>query len=105
MKDRFGKIPQEGKELIRIVRLRRLAKNLGMEKIVLKQGKMSLFLISNPDSPYYGSEAFDKLLNFIKRHPRRFVLREQNTKRSIAVKDVPTIETACALLQEIGANN
>ena len=53
LKDRFGKIPKEGKELIRIVRLRRMAKKLGMEKVVLKKGQMSLFLVNNPDSPYY----------------------------------------------------
>ncbi len=102
LKDRFGKVPKEGKELIRIVRLRRMAKMLGMEKIVLKKGQMSLFLVSNSDSPYYQSEAFDKLLGFIQKHPRECNLRDQNGKRSILIKNVPTVETACQLLQEIG---
>lgn len=102
LKDRFGKVPKEGKELIRIVRLRRMAKMLGMEKIVLKKGQMSLFLVSNSDSPYYQSEAFDKLLSFIQKHPRECNLRDQNGKRSILIKNVPTVETACQLLQEIG---
>lgn len=102
LKDRFGKVPKEGKELIRIVRLRRMAKKLGMEKIVLKKGQMSLFLVSNSDSPYYQSEAFDKLLGFIQKHPRECNLRDQNGKRSILIKNVPTVETACQLLQEIG---
>jgi transcription-repair coupling factor (superfamily II helicase) len=101
LKDRFGKIPKEGKELIRVVRLRRLAKKLGMEKIVLKKEQMSVFFISNPHSLYYTSEAFDKLLAFIKEHPRRCALREQNNKRSIIIKDVPCVETACSLLEEI----
>lgn len=99
--DRFGKIPQEGRELIRIVRLRRMAKRLGMEKVILKRGQMGLHLVNNPDSPYYQSEAFGKLLGFVQRHPRQCALREQNGKRSIVVKDVPTVETACAYLQEI----
>lgn len=102
LKDRFGKVPKEGKELIRIVRLRRMAKKLGMEKIVLKKGQMSLYLVSNSDSPYYQSEAFDKLLEFVQRHPRQCNLRDQNGKRSILIKNVPTVETACQLLQEIG---
>lgn len=101
LKDRFGKVPKEGKELIRIVRLRRIAKKLGMEKIVLKKGQMSLFLVTNPDSPYYQSEAFDKLLSFIQKHPRECNLREQNGKRSIVIKNVPTVEMACSYLQEI----
>lgn len=101
LKDRFGKIPKEGKELIRIVRLRRMAKKLGMEKLVLKKGQMSIFLIANPDSPYYQSEAFDKLLAFIQKHPRECNLREQNGKRSILIKNIDTVEVACSLVQEI----
>ena len=50
--DRFGAIPPEGEELIRIVPLRRIAKRLGIEKIFLKSGRMTLFFVSNPDSPY-----------------------------------------------------
>lgn len=101
LKDRFGKVPKEGKELIRIVRLRRMAKRLGMEKLVLKKGQMSIFLITNPDSPYYQSEAFDKLLAFIQKHPRECTLRDQNGKRSIVIKNVPTVEAACILVEEI----
>ncbi len=101
LKDRFGKVPKEGKELIRIVRLRRMAKQLGMEKVVLKKGQMSIFLVANPDSPYYQSEAFDKLLGFIQKHPRECNLREQNGKRSIVIKNVPTVEAACGYMEEI----
>lgn len=91
LKDRFGKVPKEGKELIRVVRLRRMAKTLGMEKVILKKGQMSIFLVTNPESPYYESEAFDKLLGFIQKHPRECTLREQNGKRSIVIKNVPTV--------------
>jgi transcription-repair coupling factor (superfamily II helicase) len=101
LKDRFGKTPEEGKELIRVVRLRRMAKKLGIEKIVLKQGIMNIFLVQNPKSPYYESEAFDKLLSFLKNYPRRCTLREQNNRRGITVKDVPNVETACSLLEEM----
>lgn len=104
LKDRFGKIPKEGKELIRIVRLRRMAKQLGMEKVILKKGQMSLFLVSDSESPYYQSAAFDKLIAFIQRHPRECNLREQNGKRSIVIKQVPTVEMACQLLQEMQKN-
>lgn len=101
LKDRFGKVPQQGKELIRIVRLRRMAKRLGMEKVVLKKGHMSVFLIANPDSPYYQSEAFDKLLAFVQKYPRACQLRENNGKRSIMIKEVPTVEAACGYMEEI----
>lgn len=101
LKDRFGKVPKEGKELIRIVRLRRMAKKLGMEKVVMKRGQMSIYLITNPESPYYQSDAFDKLLAFIQQHPRECMLREQNGRRSIVVKNIPTVEMACSILEEM----
>lgn len=103
LEDRFGKIPAEGRELIMVVRLRSLAKILGIEKVVLKSGRMSLFLISNPGSPYYQSKAFDKLLTYIQKYPRSCELKERNGKRSVSIQHIPNVETACmALLEVIG---
>ncbi|MBQ8888924.1 MAG: transcription-repair coupling factor [Bacteroidaceae bacterium] len=101
LEDRFGKIPPEGQELLRIVPLRRIAKRLGAEKIFLKAGRMTLFFVSNPDSPYYQSTAFGKVINYMGRNPRFCNLREQNGKRSMVVKNVENVETAVNILQEI----
>lgn len=101
LEDRFGKIPYEGQELIRVVRLRQLAKSLGIEKVVLKNGRMNLFLISNPDSLYYQSRMFDKLLDYIQKYHRNCELKEKNGKRSVSILHVENVETACHILQEI----
>jgi transcription-repair coupling factor (superfamily II helicase) len=101
LEDRFGKIPQEGRELIMVVKLQALAKTLGIEKVVLKSGRMSLFLVSNPDSPYYQSKAFDKLLDYIQKYPRKCELKDRNGKRSVSIQSVPNVETACMILGEI----
>ena len=101
LEDRFGKIPKEGRELIMVVRLRLLAKALGIEKVVLKRERMNLFLISNPYSPYYQSVAFDKLLNYIQKYPRSCELKERNGKRSVSIQHIPNVETACMALMEI----
>lgn len=101
LEDRFGKIPPQGRELIRIVRLRRLAKSLGIEKIVLKNEQMTLNLVSDEDSPYYSSPAFDKLLWFVQAHARRCRLREIGKKRSVVIRDISTVETAVAVLEEM----
>lgn len=101
LKDRFGEIPQEGRELILVVRLRALAKALGIEKVTLKNKRMNLFLISNIESPYYQSKAFDKLLSYIGSNPRRCELKEKNNKRSVSIQNVPSVEIACATLEEI----
>ena len=101
LEDRFGKVPPEGQELLRIVPLRRLAKRLGAEKIFLKAGRMTLFFVSNPDSPYYQSAAFGKVIGYMGMNPRHCNLREQNGKRSMVVKNVENVETAVSILQEI----
>ena len=101
LEDRFGKVPPEGQELLRIVPLRRLAKRLGAEKIFLKAGRMTLFFVSNPDSPYYQSAAFGKVIGYMGMNPRYCNLREQNGKRSMVVKNVANVETAVSILQEI----
>jgi len=104
LEDRFGKIPPEGRELIMVVRLRSLAKTLGIEKVVLKNGRMSLFLISNSESPYYQSRAFDKLLNYIQKYPRKCELKERNGKRSVSIQQVADVESACVILKEMIAD-
>jgi transcription-repair coupling factor (superfamily II helicase) len=101
LEDRFGKIPAQGRELIRIVRLRRLAKSLSIEKLFLKTGQMTLFLISDAKSPYYRSSVFDKLLNYIQTHPRECQLREVGKKRSVVIRNVKTVEMAVNVLEEM----
>lgn len=101
LEDRFGKVPLEGQELLRIVPLRRLAKRLGAERVVLKAGRMVLYFVSNPDSPFYQSMAFGKVIGYMGAHPRYCNLREQNGKRSMVVKNVDNVETAVTILQEI----
>ena len=99
--DRFGAIPDVAAELIRVVPLRRLGKQFGCEKIMLKQGRMFLYFVSNSDSPYYQSEAFGRVLDYIAHNARRCNLREQNGKRSMIVADVPTVDAALRVMQEI----
>ena len=101
LEDRFGPVPSETEELLRIVPLRRMAVRLGVEKIFLKGGRMTLFFVSNPDSPYFQSQAFGKMIAFMMQYTRRCDLREQNNKRSMLVKDITTVEEAVAVLQEI----
>lgn len=101
LKDRFGTIPPEGEELILIVPLRRLAKRLGIEKVVLKAGRMTLFFVSNPDSLYYQSAAFGKAIEYMSRYPRQCNLREQNGRRSMVIKDITDVKTAVKELQEM----
>ena len=99
--DRFGAVPHCGEELMRVVPLRRIGQSLGCEKIVLKQSRMTLFFVTQTDSPFYQSEAFDRLLQFVGNNPRRCQFREMHGKRSMVISDVPTIEEAVNILKTI----
>jgi transcription-repair coupling factor (superfamily II helicase) len=99
--DRFGKMPQQAEELLNVVPLRILGKQLGCEKILLKQGRMFLYFVSHPDSPYYQSPAFGRIITFATQNVRRCNLREQNGKRSMVVADVPTVQEAVHVLRAI----
>ncbi|MDY4627637.1 MAG: transcription-repair coupling factor [Prevotella sp.] len=99
--DRFGEIPKVAIELMNVVPLRRKAKQLGCERLMLKMGRMTMFFVSNPNSPYYQSRAFDSILNYIASNPRRCNIRENNGKRSLVVNDVKTVEDAIVVFEEI----
>ena len=101
LQDRFGPVPRQGEELMQVVALRRVGKRLGCEKIILKQGRMQMQFVSNPNSVYYQSEAFDKVLNYIGYHPRRCNLKERNGKRSMVVSDVAMVGEGVMVLRDI----
>ena len=99
--DRFGPIPHEGEELMNVVALRRVGKRLGCEKLMLKQGRMTMQFVSNPMSAYYKSKAFDSVLNYIGRHPRRCDLKEVKGRRMMHVSDVGSANEGLSILREI----
>lgn len=104
LEDRFGPVPREGLELMQVVPLRRLGRSLGCEKIMLRQGQMRMQFVSNPMSAYYKSRAFDSVLNYIGRNPRRCNLKEAAGKRMMLVTGVPSVEEAVKVLRDVSSN-
>lgn len=101
LEDRFGTIPTVTLELLRIPRLRRLARRLGIEKVSLKQGKMYTYFVDETNKAYYQSEMFGKMLNYLTSNPRRVEIRDRNGKRSFAFANIGSVETAVDILQQI----
>ena len=99
--DRFGEIPDVGKELIRIVPLRRTARRLGIEKIALMKGQMYAYFVGDENKAYYQSRAFGRMLNYLQQNPLRCKLREKNGKRSMLIADVTTVLQALDILRTI----
>ena len=102
--DRFGAIPDVAEELIRVVPLRVYGKQLGVEKIMLKQQKMYLYFVSNNDSPYYQSEAFGRVLEYVSKNPRQCNFREANGKRSIVISSIESVEAALTICRAIATD-
>lgn len=101
LKDRFGELPEQVKELLSVVRLRWLAIELGMEKVVLKNGTLVGYFISNQLSSFYRSETFTKIIGYIQTHQNFFQLKESKDRLSLIVKKVENIDDAIKLLQQI----
>ena len=99
--DRFGKIPPETAELLRVPRLRRLARQLGIEKVSLKQERMYLYFVDESNKAYYQSPMFGKIINFMQQNARRCNIRENNNRRSISIAMVTTVEAAVDILTTI----
>lgn len=101
LQDRFGKIPPETAELLRIPRLRRLARRLGIEKVALKQGAMYLYFVGDNNVAYYQSPMFGRLVRYLQNNASRVRIRQNGERRSFAVAHVPTVEEAVAILEGV----
>ena len=101
--DRFGQLPRQAEELLHVVKLRRLGKQLGCEKILLKQGRMFLYFVSNTNSPYYQSDTFGRIIEYATAHVTNCQLREQNAKRSMLITGVPSVQDAVKMLDDMAA--
>lgn len=101
LQDRFGKVPQVTLELLRIPRLRRLARKLGIEKVALKQSYMYTYFVDDSNKAYYQSPMFGRMLHYLQQHPRQCAIREKNGKRSFSFSNVTSVEQAVDILQQI----
>ena len=99
--DRFGALPEEVLRLFDIVRIRQLGQKLGFEKIIIKNGVMIAFFISNPLSQYYKSDRFSKVLDSISANPNLFELKQNDSKLRIFARNVDSISKAYNMLQKL----
>jgi len=103
--DRFGPVPHEGEELMQVVLLRRLGKLLGCEKIILRQGLMTLQFVSNPNSAYYQSKAFEGVINYVGNHARQCEFKQMGNRRLLKVSAIATVEAAVEVLRQLQATS
>ncbi len=99
--DRFGPIPTATQELIKTITMRRMAKEFGIEKIVLKQNKLALFFVSNQENPFYHSLNFSKMIRCAQDHPQTMHLREAKGRLSLLCDGVSSIQQAIEKIGEL----
>ena len=97
--DRFGPVPPEGEELMQVVVLRRIGKHLGCEKVILKQGVMTLQFVSNQNSPFYQSKIFGGIIHYVMDNPRRCNFKDINGHRLIKIANVPSVSEAVHVMK------
>ena len=101
LSDRFGPLPEELLRLFDIVLIRQLGQKLGFEKIIIKNGVMIAFFISNPLSQYYKSDRFSKVLENITLNPKIFELKQNDSKLRIFSRNIDSISKAYEVLKKL----
>ena len=100
--DRFGPIPKPVNDLLNTVRLRWIAKDLGFEKITLRDNLMTAHFVSNQESPYYETETYHQVMQYIISHPKRCALKEAHEKLILTIKEVSTVTQALEIVRAMG---
>ena len=91
MLDRFGPIPAPVEDLFTTVRSRKLSVQLGFEKVLLKNDTLKCFFVNNPDSPYFQSETFTGILQFLQKGTNKAKLKQVGKNGILVVDDVKTM--------------
>ena len=99
--DRFGKIPRQTADLVTAVKMRRLASKIGFEKIFIKQGKLIAYFTSDQQSPYFQSESFTKVLNYLKSNPSKCWMKESTNKLTLTFGNIHSVDEAIAAVRAI----
>ena len=103
--DRFGLMPQQVLDLFDSVRVKWAAKNIGLERVILKKEKMIGYFVADQRSDYFQSPAFTKVLHFVQQHPDICTMKEKQTKNGLrlllAFENISNVHKALATLENI----
>jgi transcription-repair coupling factor (superfamily II helicase) len=98
--DRFGPLPKSTEELIETIKLRRLAKEVGIEKLVLKCDTMICYFVSDPNSDFYKSQYFAKLIRFVQANAKICRLKESKNKLSLVFDNIKSISQSSNIITQ-----
>lgn len=99
--DRFGKLPEELDNLFYVVKIRNAGARLGFEKIIIKNGLLIAFFVSNPMSPYYKSDTFASVMEKIASCQGSIELKQNENKLKILSRNVVSLKQAYGILSRL----
>lgn len=101
LRDRFGPVPSQVMDLLDTVRCRHLAVELGFERLMLKEDTLRCYFINNPSSPYFESERFQSILEYIQKGTNKARLKQTGKLFMLVVDDVSTMQNIHRFLQKM----
>ena len=103
--DRFGELPTQVEDLLNSVRIKWIAKHIGVEKLILKKKRMICYFLSNQQSDFYNSATFTKVLAFVQSNRTTCAMKEKETKSGLRLLltfiKIDSVVKALAELQKI----
>ncbi len=99
--DRFGPLPRQALDLLNTLRLRWVARELGFEKIILRNKTMIGYFVSNPESGFYQTSRFGSIIRYLQANPKSFRLKESNSKLLLYIQSIPTVNAALNSLRAL----
>ncbi len=99
--DRFGPAPEEVLRMVNLIRLRRVAKEIGFEKVVLKKSRMIAYFPDEEDSPYFQSSQFQHILEHLKTNPREVMMKQKNQKLYLRIERVNDLDVALRKMKNL----
>ncbi|MCX6272948.1 MAG: helicase-related protein, partial [Bacteroidetes bacterium] len=99
--DRFGPIPSATAGLFNALRLRWLARNIGFERLILRNNMVTGYFLPNPESSYYQSESFTRVLQYVQANPPTCSMKEGKEKLSLAFKNISNLQEALTVFRKI----
>ena len=103
LRDRFGPVPEPVEELFDGLRLRWIARELGFERVILKDSKLRCYFVENPQSPFYDSKVFQQVFQYLSQHGEQMQITLKKSVRSLimARDGVRTLSGARKLLEGV----
>ncbi|MEI2748566.1 MAG: transcription-repair coupling factor [Ferruginibacter sp.] len=93
LEDRFGPVPAAAEDLFTTVRCRKMAVELGFEKMLLKNDTLKCFFVGNPESPYFQSDTFNSILYYLQTGTNKGKLKQVGKNGILVVDDIPTMSS------------